>query len=78
MPPYSPVKRSRRLWRSAAILRAMTNTAKSWTTMMMCLPPWTARSVRTGATFFGNEATSMGYSLPRAEMQSKGSCKGPR
>ena len=66
MPPYSPVKRGRRPWRSAAILRAMTNMAKSWTTMMMCLSPRTARSVRAGATTFDNEATSMEYSLPTA------------
>ena len=63
MPPYSPVKCSRRLWRSAAILHAMTNTAKSWTTMMMCLPPRTATSVRTGAILFRQQGDEYGVQL---------------
>ena len=64
MPNYSPAKPGRCLRRLAAILHVMMNTARSWTTMMMCLPPWTARSARTGVNTFANKATCVECRLP--------------
>ena len=63
-------------WRSAAILHAMTNTVRSWTTMMMCLPPWTARSGRAGVNTFASKATCVDCRLPTAWMKRLGSCRG--
>ena len=77
MPNYSPAKPGRCPWHLAAILHAMTNTVRSWTTMMMCLPPRTARSRKNWSEYFCQQGDPRGVLIANSLDEEARLLRGP-